>query len=89
MNKIKARSVGIVTTLCVGAITPALAHQRGQYQPGIFAVNSGVQPQPGFSYANVFYDNSSDRLKGSNGQGIPVNGQFAIFVDNNVVLYVL
>jgi len=67
---------------------PAGAQQRGQYLSGIFAVNSGVMPDPGFTYANIFYYSSSDRLKGPDGGPITVNGQFAILADNNVFIYV-
>jgi hypothetical protein len=80
-----------VTTLLLFAVAiaiPAGAQQRGQYLSGLFAVNSGVMPDPGFSYANAFYYSSSDRLKGPDGGPVTVNGQFAIFVDNNVFMYV-
>jgi hypothetical protein len=53
----------------------------------MYTDNSGVMPEPGFTYANMFYYSSSDRLKGPYGP-IPVNGQFAIMVDNNIFLYV-
>ncbi|HEY2172157.1 MAG TPA: transporter [Candidatus Angelobacter sp.] len=67
---------------------PACAQQRGQYLSGLSANNSGVMPEPGLTYANLFYYSSSSRLKGPNGQGLPVTGQFAILVDNNVFMYV-
>ena len=87
-RNIKALRVGVFALLSALTVAPTFAQQRGQYLSGIFAVNSGVMPAPGFTYDNVFYDSNSDRLKGPNGQGIPVSGQFAIFVDNNVFLYV-
>jgi hypothetical protein len=80
--------VGVLALLCVLVVTPVFGQQRSQYLSGINAVNSGVMPDSGFTYSNVFYDDTSDRLKGPNGGGIPVNGQFAIFVDNNIFLYV-
>jgi hypothetical protein len=45
-------------------------------------------PEPGFAYANIFYYTPSDRVKGIHGAPIPVSGQFAIMIDNNVFYYV-
>jgi hypothetical protein len=87
-QNIRAGSVGVFLLLCVEGVTPATAQQRGQYPSGFFAVNSGVQPEPGLTYENVFYNESATRLKDAQGKGIPVDGQFAIFVDNNVFIYV-
>jgi Domain of unknown function (DUF4136) len=80
--------VGVFALLCVLAVTPAFGQERSQYLSGINAVNSGMMPDAGFSYSNIFYDDTSDRLKGPKGGGIAVSGQFAIFVDNNIFLYV-
>jgi len=74
--------------LYVVSVTPTFAQQRGQWLSGMASTNSGVMPPPGFTYANLFYYSSSGRLKGPDGQGIPVDGQFAIMVDNNVFGYV-
>ena len=75
--------------LLAGSVTaPAIAQQRGQYLSGLDADNSGVMPAPGFTYSNIFYYDSSNRLKGPNGEPIPVNGQFAIMADNNIFVYV-
>lgn len=75
-------------TLLTLAFSPALAQQRGQYLSGMMSVNSGVQPEPGFTYSNFFCYDSSNRLKGPDGQGVPVDGQYAIMADNNVFAYV-
>jgi len=83
----KGLGAGVLAILYLSA-TVATAQQRSQYLSGLNAVNSGVQPDAGLTYANIVYDDSSSRLKGPGGGGIPVSGQFAIFVDNNVFLYV-
>jgi hypothetical protein len=81
--------IGVLIFLCcLMMIVPASAQQRGQYLTGTSAVNSGVMPEPGFTYANLFYYNSSIRLKGPTGSPVPVEGQFPIMVDNNVFIYV-
>jgi len=64
------------------------AQVRGVYSPGFNATNSGVLPEPGFTYANTFMDYSFNQLKGADGQRLPVNGNIAVFVDVNVFLYV-
>lgn len=55
--------------LALALVTSAFAQQRLQYLSGLNATNSGVMPEPGFTYANIFYYDSSSRLKGPNSQG--------------------
>jgi hypothetical protein len=43
-QEISTGSVGVFMLLCVAEVTSATAQQRGQYLSGIYAVNSGVQP---------------------------------------------
>lgn len=75
---------GIVALLCVGAS----GQQRGQYLLGTNGFNSGIQPDPGFTYANLstFFD--AVRLKGPNGGPIPVNGSFNLYVNQSFFIYV-
>lgn len=49
---------------------------RGKYTPGFNATNSGVMPEPGFSYLNTFMDYSFDQAKGSNGQLVALASSF-------------
>lgn len=67
---------------------PAHAQVRGQYTPGINATNSGTLPEAGFTYSNIFQLYSFSKLKGPNGETLPVNGNLSLFVDHNVFLYV-
>ena len=82
------RSISSLLLLTGLVVAPAIAQQRGQYLSGLNAVNSGVMPGPGFAYSNIFYYDSSNRLKGPGGQPLPVNGQFAVMADNNIFIYV-
>lgn len=89
-NVASSPAVTVLTVLLAFAATttPALAQQRGQYPSGLFVVSSGTVPEPGLTYANIFYATSADRFKGPDGRAIPVAGQFSIFLDANVFVYV-
>ena len=55
---------------------------------GLSVANSGVQPDPGLTFDNIFYYSSSDRQKGPGGQPINTDGQFAIMADLPTFVYV-
>jgi hypothetical protein len=69
-------------------IVPASAQVRAEYSPGSTLSNGGTVPDPGFSYSNQIWYNSSDRLYGPKGKRIPFRGQLSALVDNNTVVYV-
>ena len=71
-------------------LTPSVAsaQRRGVYTPGINATNSGVLPEPGLTYANIFELYSFDKLKGPNGEELPVSGNVSVFIDHNVFIWV-
>jgi hypothetical protein len=81
----------MLIVLC-GFVAPdgARAQVRPQYVPGINATNSGLMPDPGFTYANVFQDFSFNELKGPQGERLPVNvnGNVTVLVDNNIIEWV-
>jgi hypothetical protein len=66
----------------------AEAQRRGQYTPGINSTNSGVLPEPGITYANVFQLYSFDTLKGPDGEDLPVNSDLSVFIDHNIFIWV-
>ena len=70
--------------------TPAGAQVRPLYTPGINPTNSGLMPDPGFTYANVFQDYSFNQLKGPKGERLTVNvnGNVTVLVDNNIIEWV-
>ena len=49
-------------------VSPAQAQVRGVYPLGMSATNSGVTPEPGFTFSNVFLLYSRDQLKGPDGE---------------------
>jgi hypothetical protein len=64
-----------------------LAQQKGQYILGTNGLNAGIQPAPGFAYSNLSTFNGSDRLKGPDGEPVPVEGNFALKVNQNFFIY--
>ena len=69
--------------------SPSLAHAqvRGVYPVGMNATNSGVTPEAGITYANLFVFFSRDEEKGSHGE-ILATGQNSIMMDLNSFVWV-
>lgn len=79
----------LVAFICAIVAPPsAEAQRRGQYTPGINSTNSGVLPEPGITYANVFQLYSFDTLKGPDGEDLPVTADLSVFVDHNIFFWV-
>jgi hypothetical protein len=60
-----ALSVVLYSSIGFGQTLPPL---RGVYPLGMNALNSGVTPESGFSYSNLFLFYSRNELKGSGGE---------------------
>jgi hypothetical protein len=69
------------------ALTPVQAQVRGVYPVGMNATNSGVTPEAGFTYSNLFVFFSRDEEKGPNGE-IVATGQNSIIIDMNTFVWV-
>jgi hypothetical protein len=69
-------------------IAPSAAQVRGEYSPGSTLAGAGTVSDPGFSYSNQIWYNSSDRLYGPKGNAIAIPGQLAVLTENNSVVYV-
>src|SRR5260370_5205389 len=72
------------TGLCLGQALPPI---RGVYPTGLNASNSGVMPEPGLTYANVFIGYSFDQLRSASGAIVAQNNA-ADFNDINVFEWV-
>lgn len=72
------------TGLCLGQARPPI---RGVYPTGFNATNSGVMPEPGLTYANVFIGYSFDQLRSASGAIVAQNNA-ADFNDLNVFEWV-
>ncbi len=68
-------------------LSPAEAQVRGVYPLGMSATNSGVTPDPGFSFSNAFLFYSRDQLKGPNGE-VLATGQNSVMMDMNSFVWV-
>lgn len=78
--------IGVVAAVCVFAV-PSHAQIRGVYPVGMSATNSGVTPESGFTYANLFILYARDKLKGPNGE-VLATGQNSIIMDMNSFVFV-
>jgi len=82
----------ILTALCValsssigfGQTLPPL---RGVYPLGMNSINSGVTPESGFTYSNLFLFYSRNQLKGSNGEVVST-GNNSVLMDLNTFAWV-
>ena len=79
--------LAILACISFGAI-PANGQQKGQYIPGQQGLNTGVLPDPGFTYANLTINYSADTLKNSNGNSVPLAGSYNIWAIENIFFYV-
>jgi len=79
--------VAFVAVVNVVVLTPAQAHVRGVYPVGMNATNSGVTPEAGITYSNLFVFFSRDEEKGPHGE-IVATGQNSILMDMNSFVWV-
>ena len=68
-------------------LTPVQAQVRGVYPVGMNATNSGVTPEAGVTYSNLFVFFSRDEEKGPHGE-ILATGQNSIMMDMNSFVWV-
>src|SRR4030095_434488 len=65
----------------------ARAQNRGVYPLGMSPTNSGVTPQPGFTYVNQLLIYSRDKSKGPDGQ-VLATGNNSVVMDMNTLAWV-
>ena len=65
----------------------ARAQNRGVYPLGMSATNSGVTPEPGFTYVNQLLIYSRDKSKGPDGQ-VLATGSNSVVMDMNTLAWV-
>jgi hypothetical protein len=68
-------------------VAQARAQNRGVYPLGLSATNSGVTPDPGFSYVNQLLIYSRDKSKGPDGE-ILATGSNSVVMDMNTLAWV-
>ncbi len=67
---------------------PGSPQIRGSYSPGSILTYGGTVSDPGFSYDNQIWYISADKLKGPQGNVLPIQGSVNFLYDNNSVIYV-
>jgi hypothetical protein len=80
------RIVGFIAALCV-FVAPVHGQVRGVYPLGMNATNSGVTPEPGFTYANALLYYERDRMTGPDGETVET-GRNSVLLDMNTIVWV-
>ena len=79
---------GLLVVVCAVVLhVPVWAQVRGVYPPGLSAFNSGVTPESGLSYSNLFLFYSRDQLRGPNGE-LLATGRQSVLMDMNSFVWV-
>lgn len=79
--------LGLVAAMFLGSTAPMHAQVRGVYPVGMNATNSGVTPEPGITYSNLFVFFSRDEKKDAAGN-VVATGQNSIMMDLNSFVWV-
>ena len=80
---------GMVAMVCALIFAKeARAQSRGVYPLGMSATNSGVTPEPGFTYSNQLLFYSRDKVKDQNGNTVPITGSNSVLMDMNSLIWV-
>ena len=85
-SRIRLVPVGLVITVFM-MIGPNWAQVRGVYPLGMSATNSGVTPDAGFTYSNLFLFYSRSELKDASGV-VTATGQNSVIMDMNSFIWV-
>ena len=80
-------SAVLLFLVCVFVPTVASAQVRGVYPLGMSATDSGLTPEPGFTYSNSFLFYSRDLLRGPHGE-VLASGQNSVMMDMNSFVWV-
>lgn len=79
----------LVVAVCVLImVMRAQAQNRGVYPLGMSATNSGITPQPGFTYVNQLLYYSRDHAKDDLGNTLPITGEHYVLMDMNTLAWV-
>ena len=77
--------VAILAIAALLAARPVCAQNRGVYPLGMSATNSGVTPEPGFTFANQLLFYSRDESRGADGETIATGNNSVILAMNSFV----
>ena len=81
--------LSFLATICEPILSAKMeAQSRGVYPLGMSAINSGLTPQPGFSYSNQLLFYARDEIKANDGSTLPVKGNNSVLMDLNSLVWV-
>lgn len=81
--------LGLLLTVGMSILAvPAQAQNRGVYPLGMSSINSGIMPQPGFTYVNQLLYYSRDHARDDAGNTLPVTGENYVLMDLNILAWV-
>src|SRR5262245_61908909 len=80
-------SITVAVVFVAALPIKARAQNRGVYPLGMSATNSGVTPEPGFSYVKQLLIYSRDKSKGPNGE-VLATGSNSVVMDMNTIAWV-
>lgn len=84
----RAAMLGIAFSIFVWSGVTCRAQQKGQYVPGQYGLNAGILPDPGFSYANLDLNFSTNAINNSNGNALPVKPKLNLWIVENIFYFV-
>jgi hypothetical protein len=67
---------------------PLHSQQKPQWMPGQVGLNAGIQPSPGFTYANITVGYRSGAFNNASGTAIPVTGNYNVWAVENFFYYI-
>ena len=79
---------GVLIVVWVVIAMRVYAQNRGVYPLGMSATNSGVTPQPGFTYVNQLLFYTRDHVKDDAGITLPITGENYVLMDMNTLAWV-
>ena len=86
IEKISSAGFCLLACMLIG-LTQAEAQVRGLYPLGISATNSGVTPEPGFSFSSYLAIYTRNKLKGPHGE-VTATGEQSVTMDLNTLGWV-
>jgi hypothetical protein len=88
-SPVVATGLAIRLALIVILLSPCVVQgqARGVYPLGMSALNSGLTPEAGFTYSNLFLFYSRSHFRDANG-GVIATGENSVMMDMNSFLYV-
>ena len=81
--------IALVVCFFIAYNSTSYPQQKGQWSPGQFGLNAGVDPDPGVTYANMALKLLGRPIEWPQRKRIPgITGSYSVWVDENISYYV-